>query len=69
VPTEQGRLEEQMANTTNEAKRPMAFALAGRIVRKSTMARRILRDAIAARQDYLFPQARSVARKLQAVGQ
>lgn len=56
-------------NTTNGPKRPLAFALAGRVVRKSTAARRILRDAITQRKDYLIPQARSVARQLSEAGQ
>lgn len=43
-----------------------AFALAGHIVKTEAHARRILRRAIVSNQQWLIPQARSVARILAA---
>lgn len=49
--------------------KPIAFALAGRIVTSSKEARAICIEAIKNGQHWLEPQARSVMQKLRAVGQ
>ena len=49
--------------------KPIAFALAGRIVSSSKEARSICIDAIKTGKTWLEPQARSVMQKLRAVGQ
>jgi hypothetical protein len=50
-------------------KKPIAFALAGRIVTTSKEARAICIDAIKTGKHWIEPQARSVTAKLRAAGQ
>lgn len=47
----------------------LMFALAGRVVTKSSVARSIWRDAVKTDKEWLKPQALSVARQLAAAGQ
>ena len=49
--------------------KPIAFALAGRIVTSSKEARSICIEAIKTGKHWLEPQARNVAAKLRAAGQ
>jgi hypothetical protein len=59
------------ADQTNTKPKPkkLMFALAGRLVTKSSVARSIWRDADKTKKDWLKPQALSVARQLAAAGQ
>ena len=56
-------------NTQATKPKKLAFALAGRVVSNSTVARKILRDAITDDKQYLIPQARSVLGILARAGQ